>query len=211
MPSKGLLLRFKGIASRSRAAAVIGKRLGNITCALSSSSGRSDFEALFEDSAASPFGRGLNDFDRRMDDMFRESERMQDELERQLTQSRGAGRTYRRENRTEEKLKDGGSRKSYYSESITVYGPGGEGGAYESVGRLGPNFGSSSALFLPLAAWLAFGARFYSSFSRTTFKPEVKNRVMFSLLWPVLVLTSSKFRKEFWKALTNRQNDVDKS
>lgn len=60
---------------------------------------------MFDDSAVSPFGRDLNDFDRRMDDMFRESERMQEELQRQLTQSRGAGQTYRRENRTEEKLK----------------------------------------------------------------------------------------------------------
>ncbi len=47
---------------------------------------------------------------------------MQSDLERQSREE--GSRTYRKENSSEERLRDGGFRKSYYSESVTIYGPG---------------------------------------------------------------------------------------
>ena len=131
--------------------------------------------------------------------MDRQMERLQLDLEAQMLKSReregGAGRTYRRENATEEKLQGGGFRKSYYSESVTVYGGGGVG----DLSSLQPyNSSSASSIALPALFWIATVtyvaglAAFYAAFDKTSFKTE--NRVAFALLWPFLFMFNDKYR-----------------
>ena len=158
------------------------------TAARASPSRSSELDSLFSSSL-------LDDgalFDRRLDQMFRESERMQEEVQRQLARQRG--QTYRRESRSEEKTANG-YRKTY--SSVTIYGGG------VSQGRAGLTQGAAGTLpiLLPVLAWAVLGSRFYSAFSLTRFRADPKTKVTFSLLWPLLCLVSARFRKEFWGAL----------
>ena len=158
-------------------------------------------DSLFDDPLFRDFGAEFRDMDRRMDNMFKESERLQLELEKQARQ--GNGRTYRRENSSQESLQGGGMRKSYFSESVTIYGG-------ENSGTYGnPSYAASAASTIPVIfsviCWMttivyaAGMAAFYCTYDKTSFK--ARNRTLFAFLWPFLFVFNEKFRQEFKKAL----------
>ena len=47
-----------------------------------------------------------------------------------------------------------------------------------------------------------YGAwKFWKGFERTNFSRSLPNRIMLSLLWPVLIIANKSYRKNFTKAL----------
>jgi hypothetical protein len=46
--------------------------------------------------------------------------------------------------------------------------------------------------------------KFWKGYQHTNFQPGVTNRIMFSLLWPVLLATNKSYRQNFQKALKGR-------
>jgi len=178
---------------------ILGRRRRSDTVVVAAGGERGSADSLFD----MPGFSDLSEMDRQM-------ERLQLDLEAQMLKSReregGAGRTYRRENATEEKLQGGGFRKSYYSESVTVYGGGGGG----DLSSLQPyNSSSASSIALPALFWIATVtyvaglAAFYAAFDKTSFKTE--NRVAFALLWPFLFMFNDKYRNEFKTAVQNKR------
>lgn len=94
--------------------------------------------------------------------------------------------------------------KTYFSESITIMRPGyGHEGTRSSAER-GHGMGHSLGLLVAsLAAitWYHGAKRFLEVYRYTTFSEEHKWKVVF--LWPFLLLTSPKFRKE-WESASAR-------
>ena len=43
--------------------------------------------------------------------------------------------------------------------------------------------------------------KFWNGFRRTNFDPSLPNRLILSLLWPVLIVVNKPFRQNFQKAL----------
>lgn len=43
--------------------------------------------------------------------------------------------------------------------------------------------------------------RFWIGYRRTNFSPSLPNRLLLSLLWPVLLIVNGNYRKNFQKAL----------
>ena len=182
-------LRLSSSASPSPAVARAGAR-GVVRC-----------RSLFDSS--DPFER---EFDR-MDEMFREAERMQARAEKEL---RGQGaRTWKREGKSEERLQGGATRRAFYSESVTIYG--GLGG-----GAVGPTQSPASApsplgLAIPTLFWLgtiayaAAAAAFWAQFDRTRFRNA--RALPFALLWPVLFLADPGFRQDFRRAVLGHQQE----
>lgn len=59
-----------------------------------------------------------------------------------------------------------------------------------------------------LVAAIVYGGgilKFWQGFNRTNFEKGLGNRVMLSLLWPVLLIANKSYRKNFTKALTGRR------
>ena len=61
--------------------------------------------------------------------------------------------------------------------------------------------------FLGVIAAIAYGVgiwKFWKGYKRTNFQPGITNRIMLSLLWPVLLITNKSYRQNFQKALKGR-------
>ncbi|RMF24156.1 MAG: hypothetical protein D6756_07420 [Cyanobacteria bacterium J083] len=43
--------------------------------------------------------------------------------------------------------------------------------------------------------------KFWRGFRRTNFNPNLPNRIILSLLWPVLIIANKSYRQNFQKAL----------
>lgn len=169
------------------------------------------------------FNSLFSELDSEFNDMFQQSERLQRDAEERLLLGRkqqqslgeegkemGRGRTYKRENSSEEKLQGGGFRKSYFSESVTIYGDTG-GGPFVNgnVAAAAASPANSLLVLLPAVLWLstvlyaAGMAAFYATFDKTSF--GTGNRIAFALLWPFLFAFSNKFRTEFRQAIQNNK------
>ena len=109
-------------------------------------------------------------------------------------------RAYRREreSRSEEELAGGGFRRSYFAESVTVYG----GGAPPAAAPPAP--GPSVFLGLALALGAAYAAGAYAlnrAFDRTSYGAGSRGRL--PALWPLLA-TDPGFRRQFRAAFRRR-------
>lgn len=59
-----------------------------------------------------------------------------------------------------------------------------------------------------LVAAVVYGGgiwKFWTGFNRTNFEKSLGNRVILSLLWPVLSIANKSYRKNFAKALRGRR------
>jgi hypothetical protein len=170
------------------------------------------------------FNSLFSELDSEFNEMFQQSERLQRDVEERLLRRQqqqsfgeegkevGRGRTYKRENSSEEKLQGGGFRKSYFSESVTIYGDTG-GGPFLNGSSANGNAAAAASptnplvVLLPVVLWLstvlyaAGMAAFYATFDKTSF--GTRNRIAFALLWPFLFAFSNKFRAEFRQAIQN--------
>ena len=109
-------------------------------------------------------------------------------------------RAYRREreSRSEEELAGGGFRRSYFAESVTVYG----GGAPPAAAPPAP--GPSAFLGLALALGAAYAAGAYvlnRAFDRTSYGAGSRGQLL--ALWPLLA-TDPGFRRQFRAAFRRR-------
>lgn len=55
-----------------------------------------------------------------------------------------------------------------------------------------------------LVAYLGGIWKFWKGFNRTNFAPNLPNKLILSLLWPVLVVANKPYRQNFRKALKGR-------
>jgi len=173
-----------------------------------SSSPEGDLSTLFQadpfsSSVIDPFSR-LERMDRLIDEQFRSFdsaiERASKLEERAFEQAQKDGRmapqTYRREERGEEKLADGGTRSFYYSESVTTFG---SPYAYQSLPAQHGIGSGAIALVLFAATYVAVAVRFAMGFARTRFRKSYRPLLM--VLWPALAIASPNFRRELRQAV----------
>ena len=100
--------------------------------------------------------------------------------------------------------------KSYYKESVIVYGPSdvkvnmnfgaGEAQLSGTASLLSP-IASFAIVTVMLAAYISAGYRFYRGYIITSFQERF--RWLLTLSWPILALFSDKFRQEFIKSIRN--------
>ncbi|MBP0016224.1 MAG: hypothetical protein J7647_01550 [Cyanobacteria bacterium SBLK] len=64
---------------------------------------------------------------------------------------------------------------------------------------MGPFIGFVVFVVYSLGIW-----KFWVGYKRTNFQPGVVNRIMLSLLWPVLLISNKSYRQNFQKALKGR-------
>jgi len=155
------------------------------------------------DDMAYSFDRMQNQFreiDNHLNAMLRETDRLRGEVD---VPGQGRGRTYRKENSSEEKT-TGGYKKSYYSESVTYFG---DGGSQHALARHGvAGFLFPAVVCVSALSYVAGIAALFAAFDKTAFKSQSKAKL--AMLWPVWFLTSAKFRSEFRKAMRDRSASV---
>ncbi|PMB00034.1 hypothetical protein CEN50_04730 [Fischerella thermalis CCMEE 5268] len=55
-----------------------------------------------------------------------------------------------------------------------------------------------------IVTYAGFAWKFWSGYGNTNFTRSTTNRLIFSLLWPVLLITNKSYRQNFRKALKGR-------
>ena len=134
-----------------------------------------------------PFLHTIRTIETQMDLMERQMERAMERMT--VEEPAQNGHRYSREWRQESPHS-----KTYFSESVTVIRPG-SGSVQQQKGN---SLGSLStiAAVATLVVWYQKSRQFLRVYDRTTFGEEHKWKL--AALWPVLYVTSSKFRDE-WK------------
>jgi hypothetical protein len=133
--------------------------------------------------------------------MDKELERVQQRIEAdtsgawQQRSSQGNGVTrFSREYRNE-----GGHTRSYFSESVTIWGP--TPTTMNSVQTAPPGLGSAGLLTISILAgvWVAVTHRFAQVYERTPYAE--RRRWVMLLTWPLLVAVSPAFRQTFFDVM----------
>lgn len=137
---------------------------------------------------------GMDRLARRMEEEASISERMTGTWEGQTPQ------TYRREQRSEKALPGGGYSRSYYSESITTFGPApgyAAGAAHPAAGGV---LWASIAAGLLAGAYVTVVKRFLVGFERTRY--ALGSKLKLALLWPaLLIFGGERYRADFRRAI----------
>ena len=166
--------------------------------------------SIFSDESL--FGETSRFFDRIEEDM-RDSMARMDRLSREAEQRQQVGgpQTYRKENASEEKLAGGGYRRTYSSESVTVW----SGNAPVYAPRWGPTSGTAGGGLASLGmlvgvaalgAYYVHGCRkLLRGYGRTVYRDDdAAKKVALVLGWPVLRALSESYRAEYDKATADK-------
>mmetsp|Transcript_33825 Transcript_33825/g.73972 ORF Transcript_33825/g.73972 Transcript_33825/m.73972 type:complete len:262 (+) Transcript_33825:81-866(+) len=200
---------YRSIAQRPKRIATL--RGNRLQCrALSSDR---DVDSLFGDSLFQNLDRTFADVDRLQRDIesqmrrdmqqIQRAERDMEQIRQQTRQQMGA-RTLSQQGNTEERLGDGGYRRTYYSQSITVYG----GGYQQPPPAQGNLFLPIFAPILALTIFAGGALRLWQGFHRTKYASRKKLQLV--LFWPFLYLFSKSFRQEFRKAFNNQTRPTER-
>jgi hypothetical protein len=137
-----------------------------------------------------PFSHTMRTIETQMDLMERQMERAMERMK--VEESAENGQRYYREWRQESPHS-----KTYFSESVTIIRPGSGSVQQHKGNSLGslPTIAAVGTLVL----WYQKSRQFLRVYDRTTFGEEHKWKLV--ALWPLLYVTSSKFRDE-WKRAT---------